>query len=147
MKLKFKKLNENAVLPRKANPTDAGFDITATGYSGRDENGNMVYTTGLAVEIPEGYVGLIFPRSSISKYTLGLANSVGVIDAGYKGEILFKFKIQGPPNESFFRFKVYKPGDRIGQLIVMPLPQFEPEFVDELDNTNDRGGGFGSTNE
>lgn len=144
MKLKFKKLSEAAILPRKANTTDAGFDITAIGWY-KDENGNIVYNTGLAVEIPEGYVGLIFPRSSISKYTLSLSNSVGVIDAGYRGELLFKFKMAKPFIVHQYSYKIYNIGDRIGQLIVIPLPQFEPVFVDELDNTNDRGGGFGSS--
>lgn len=145
MKLKFKKLSENAVLPRKANPTDAGFDITATDVFYNNANSCWEYSTGLAVEIPEEYVGLLFPRSSICKVDLSLCNSVGVVDPGYKGELKFMFRetIIGEYSSG----SRYNIGDRIGQLIVMPLPQFEPVFVDELDSANDRGGGFGSTNE
>lgn len=138
MKLKFKKLSIHAVLPAKANATDAGFDITAT-HRYIDEYGNDVYETGLAVEIPEGYVGLLFPRSSIYKKDQILSNSVGVIDSGYRGEILFKFK--RPANTS----KIYYPSDRIGQLLIIKLEGFQPAFVEELDSDNDRGGGFGSS--
>lgn len=141
MKLKFKKLNENAVLPRKANPTDAGFDIVAvTSYL--DKSYNHVYKTGIAVEIPNGYFGILAPRSSVTNSSYILGNGIGIIDSGFRGELLFKFKDIDP--DLFTEFK-YKPGDRIGQLIVIPLPQFEPEFVGELDDTNDRGGGFGSS--
>lgn len=142
MKLKFKKLSEAAVLPRKANPTDAGFDIVAT-EKYFDEYGNVCFKTGLAIEVPEGYVGMLFSRSSIYSKAQVLSNSVGIIDSGYLGELEFKFKIlkEHVTNKTI----AYMPGDRIGQLIVIPLPQFEPVFVDELDNTNDRGGGFGSS--
>lgn len=91
MKIKFVKLLENAVMPTKAHPTDAGFDLTATSRE-FDEHGAVVYGTGIAVEIPAGYVGLVFPRSSVSKLDLSMANAVGVIDAGYRGEITVKFK-------------------------------------------------------
>lgn len=101
----------------------------------------MVYGTGLAVEIPEGYVGLLFPRSSISKKGLTLANSVGVIDSGYRGEIMFKFAITSDrPRKN----SVYEVGDRIGQLIIMPYPKIE--FVTGELTESERGvGGFGST--
>lgn len=141
-KLEFIKLREGAVLPTKANDTDAGFDITTTGID-YDPYENLVYLTSLSVNIPKGYVGLLFPRSSISKKSLLLTNSVGVIDHGYTGELLFKFKTvvnYTPPN-------FYNPGDRIGQLILMPLEQFEPEFVTTFSSDFDRGGGFGSTGE
>lgn len=142
MKLKFKKLSEAAILPRKANPADAGFDIVAT-EKYFDEYGNVCFKTGLAIEVPEGYVGMLFSRSSIYSKAQVLSNSVGIIDSGYRGEIEFKFKIL---KEHVTKQTIaYMPGDRIGQLIVLPLPQFEPVFVDELDNTNDRGGGFGSS--
>lgn len=91
MKIKFVKLLENAVAPTKAHATDAGFDLTATSRT-FDEHGAVVYGTGIAVEIPAGYVGLVFPRSSVSKFDLSMANAVGVIDAGYRGEITVKFK-------------------------------------------------------
>ena len=80
MVVKFRKLNEYAIPPVKAHATDAGFDLTATSCY-HDEEGNTVYGTGLAVEIPKGYVGLLFPRSSIAKKDLLLSNAVGVIDS------------------------------------------------------------------
>ena len=83
MKVKVKKISEGAVLPTKAHATDAGYDLYADSKS-VDEYGNAVYGTGIAVEIPKGYVGLVFPRSSIFKYALALSNAVGVIDSGYR---------------------------------------------------------------
>lgn len=91
LKIRFKKLSPNAVMPTKAHSTDAGFDLTATSCV-FDKDGNATYGTSLAVEIPSGFVGLIFPRSSIAKKDLALSNSVGVIDSSYRGEIKFKFK-------------------------------------------------------
>lgn len=91
MKIKIKKLSSDAVMPTKAHPTDAGFDLVATSRN-IDDYGNLVYGTGLAFEIPEGYVGFLFPRSSISKKNLILTNSVGVLDCHYPGEVTFKFK-------------------------------------------------------
>lgn len=80
MEVKIKKLNENAIIPTYAKEGDAGMDLTATSKS-FDEYGNVVYGTGLAFEIPKGYVGLLFPRSSNAKTDLFLTNSVGVLDS------------------------------------------------------------------
>ena len=140
MEVKIKKLVENAIVPKYAHDTDAGLDLTATSME-LDEYGNVVYHTGLAFEIPKGYVGYIFPRSSISKYSLQLTNSVGVIDSGYRGEVLFKFKTIS--NEK--NFKLYEVGERIGQLIIMPYPSIELVEVDELSSTDRNEGGFGSS--
>jgi dUTP pyrophosphatase len=100
----------------------------------------VVYGTGLALEIPEGYVGLIFPRSSISKTSLSLANCVGVIDSGYRGEILLKFRTDANNKTGHYTI-----GDRIGQLLIIPYPQIEFEEVLELSDTIRSGGGFGSS--
>ena len=152
MKVNVKKLDSNAVLPTYAKHGDAGIDLTATSKS-YDEHGNVVYGTGLAFEIPTGYVGLLFPRSSNTKKDLILGNSVGVIDSGYRGEVVFKFKaidtqyLQDGKLTFLKRdfMKEYNVGDRIGQIIIMPYPQIEFNLVDEL-STTDRGvGGFGST--
>jgi dUTP pyrophosphatase len=139
MKVKVKKLNDKAVIPNYAKIGDAGMDLVATSKQ-TDNHGNIVYGTGLAFEIPPGYVGLIFPRSSLSKYSIMLTNCVGVIDSGYRGEVMFKFK------PLYKEYTVdYNIGDRIGQIIIMPYPQIELEEVDELTET-DRGiGGYGST--
>ena len=84
MEVKIKKLCETAVIPSYAKPGDAGMDLVATSRI-FDKYGNVEYGTGLAMEIPEGYVVLIFSRSSIFKQELSLANTVGVIDSGYRG--------------------------------------------------------------
>lgn len=141
MKVNVKKLAENAVLPTYAKHGDAGMDLTATSKS-YDEHGNVVYGTGLAFEIPNGYVGLLFPRSSNTKKDLLLGNSVGVLDSGYRGEVVLKFK---KPILKPSKLNEYEIGDRIGQIIILPYPKIEFNLVDELSAT-DRGiGGFGST--
>lgn len=156
MQIKVKKLHENAVIPKYSKPGDAGLDLTASSYE--YQNGRHVYGTGLAFEIPEGFVGLIFPRSSIFKKDLRLTNCVGVVDSGFRGEVKFIFendsmqmsnKVPRPfwdrePQEDESH-ELYKVGDRIGQLIVMPYPQVELEQVEELSSTERGDGGFGSS--
>lgn len=148
LNVKIKKLNEKAVIPSYAHDSDAGLDLTATSKS-YDEYGNVVYGTGLAFAIPKNHVGYLFPRSSISKKDLSLANSVGVIDSGYLGEIIFKFK----PSDYFAVNRddvysgtpVYEVGDKIGQIVIMPIPKINLIECDDL-GTSDRGtGAFGST--
>lgn len=139
MVVKFKKLVEEAVTPSYSKPGDAGMDLTATGM-GWDEKGNVVYYTGLALEIPQGYVGLIFPRSSNSKKDLFLTNHVGVIDSGYRGEIMVKFRRTVP-----FKADIYEVGDRVAQLMIIPYPEVQFEEVEELSNTERGSGGYGST--
>jgi len=95
----------------------------------------------LAIEIPDGYVGLIFPRSSNSKTDLYLTNHVGVIDSGYRGEIMFKFR----PRNTLLDARIHHVGDRIGQLIVIPYPKVKLVESDELSDTERGDGGFGST--
>lgn len=137
MKIKIKKLHEDAVIPSYSKAGDAGMDIVSIRME-KDNKGNHVHYTGIAFEIPEGHVGLIYPRSSISKTSCALRNSVGVIDSGYRGEIIFKFYC-------YNGLDTYKVGDRIGQLIIMPYPQIELEEVEELSDTDRGEGGFGST--
>lgn len=144
MIVKIKKLSELAVIPAYGKPGDAGMDLTATSLT-IDEFGNYEYGTDLAVKIPDGHVGLIFPRSSICKVTQSLTNSVGVIDSQYIGEIKFKFKpTMKVPIEKKSK-SMYEVGERIGQLIIMPYPKIEFEEVDELPTTERGEGGFGST--
>ena len=140
MKVRIKRLSENAVIPTYANPGDAGLDLVATYVKVEDHNkyGFFEYGTGLAVEIPEGYIGLIFPRSSISKTGMMLANAVGVIDSSYRGEIKLRFKYISGTNS-------YEVGDRVAQLIILPYPIVEFEEVQELSETQRSSGGFGST--
>lgn len=149
MKVKIKKLNDLAVIPSYAKQGDAGMDITAISKQVSEDGLYIEYKTGLAIEIPEGYVGLIFPRSSVSKTTLSLANAVGVIDSGYRGEISFRFKDSGisvsMDNNDFVEGIAYNVGDRVGQLIILPFPTIEFEEVTELSNTTRGKGSYGST--
>ena len=91
MKINFTKLSKDAVTPNRAHDTDAGFDLVATECDFAP-GGMFVCKTGIAVEIPPGYFGAIFPRSSIRNTPLILSNCVGVIDSGYRGEIVFSFR-------------------------------------------------------
>lgn len=139
MKIKVKKINENAVIPKYSKPGDAGLDLTAVSIVS-DTTSQVIYDTGLAIEIPEEHVGLIFPRSSICNYELELSNSVGVVDSGYRGTIRFVFnKTNGIDSLK------YKVGDRIGQLLILPYPEIELVEVDELNDSERGHKGFGST--
>lgn len=140
MRVKFKKLNSLATIPKKAHEQDAGFDLTAVSKDTVDENGYGFheYDTGIALEIPRGYVGLVYPRSSISKTGHILANSTGIIDSNYRGSIKVRFKTIPNCTE-------YIPGDRIAQLIIMPYPEIEFEETDSLEDSERASGAFGST--
>ena len=139
MQVKIKKLNPNAVIPTYAKPGDGGMDLVATSITS-NTTFDITYGMGIALEIPEGYVGLIFPRSSIRKYDLLLSNCVGVCDSGYRGELQATFKkTNGLDSLS------YKVGDRIAQIMIVPYPQIQFEEVEELSNTERGEGGFGST--
>lgn len=155
MKVKIKKLHKDAVIPKYAKQGDAGMDLTAV-FKEYDLDGNTVYYTGLSFEIPEGYVGLLFPRSSNSKTDLRLTNSVGVLDSGYRGEVMFKFR-----NDRFSSMNSllkndlingeigfnneYEVGDRVGQLLILPYPQIEFEEAEELTETERGKNGYGSS--
>jgi dUTP pyrophosphatase len=136
MQVKIKKLSENAVIPTYAKFGDAGMDMVATKIINETLD-SITYGTDIAIEIPEGFVGLVFPRSSIRKTDLVLSNSVGVIDSGYRGEIQATFKKTG--------LNKYEIGDRGAQIIIIPHPPIEFKEVDELTNTERGEGGFGST--
>jgi dUTP pyrophosphatase len=135
LKVKFKKLYSDATAPSYAKNGDAGLDLTATHMTWGDTY--IEYGTGIAVEIPNGYVGFVFPRSSVSKKEdFYLKNAVGVIDSGYRGEIKLRFSKSDDH---------YQPGEKVGQLIIMPYPTIQLEEVDDLSNTDRGDGGFGST--
>ena len=138
MKVKIKKLSPDAKIPKYAKPGDACMDLYAVSYE-QDGNANHVYNTGIAIELPENHVALIFPRSSISKTQHTLRNAVGVIDSGYRGPIILKFwgSHSGHGN--------YLAGDRIAQMMILPYPVIEFEEVDQLSDSDRGSGGFGST--
>jgi len=137
MKIKFYKHNEAAVLPKPNRIGDAGADLTAISKEWDEENGVVVFGTGLGVQIPDGHVGLLFPRSSVYKQPLSLANSVGVID--YTGEIKAMFRPIDRPRKN------YEVGDRIVQLVIVPYIFIEPMWTEELRETNRGQAGFGSS--
>lgn len=167
MLVNIKKLVPEAVIPTYAKEGDAGMDLIATSVDHSNEH-YIEYGTGLAVEIPEGYVGLIFPRSSNSKKDLQLCNSVGVIDSGYRGEIKLRYRriINSAPKRNFVvtdvefqeeleskvpilrikaDFSCYGVGDKVGQIIIMPIPLISFNEVQKLSETVRGDGGFGST--
>ena len=143
MKVKFKKLVDTAVTPSYAKPGDAGMDITTIAHKINTEHNFIEYHTGLAFELPKGYVGLLFPRSSVSKKDISLANCVGVMDSGFRGEITFRYKFH---RDSYFAsLKRFQEGDRVGQLVIMPYPEIELQEEETLSETERGAGGYGST--
>jgi dUTP pyrophosphatase len=139
MKVRFKKLRPDASIPSYAKPGDCGMDLVSTSSEYKtDDYRHIEYGTGLAVEIPEGHVGLLFPRSSVYKTGMHLCNAVGVVDSAYRGELKVKFYLQ-PGIEP------YAVGARVCQLVILPFPTIEPEEADELSETVRGATGFGST--
>lgn len=136
LNVKIKKLDTNAVIPKYSKHGDAGLDLTVVSKS-RVGHAAIKYDFGLAFEIPLGYVGLLFPRSSIYKKNHLLTNSVGVIDSGYRGEVSAVMHSVG--------VEQYEIGEKAVQLIIMPYPQIEFEEVEELSETERGTGGYGST--
>lgn len=169
IKVKIKKRNEQAVIPTYAKPGDAGMDLTAIDYEYDIEKDCHIYKTGLSIEIPEGYVGLVFPRSSNRKTEAYMCNHVGVIDSGYRGDITVSFKLRDINKRHMFARpitsqqnnvniykrtrlttfaemnKPYQIGDRVAQLMIIPYPTVEFEEVTELSKTERGEEGHGST--
>ena len=139
MNVKFKKLSPEAVIPSYAQSGDAGLDLTAISINKDMFPLYIEYGTGLALELPEKTVGLIFPRSSISKTSLGLRNAVGVIDQGYRGEIKLRFGLDNGEN---ILYDLYS---KIGQLVIMNLPEINIIETKTLSKSDRSTGGFGST--
>jgi dUTP pyrophosphatase len=141
--VKFLKLVPEAVTPEYAQNGDAGLDLTAISF--RIAETFMEYGTGIAVEIPTGHVGLLFPRSSITKAPSGvsLKNSVGVIDSNYRGEILVRFELPNSIDDMHGKLPVV--GDKVAQLLILPYPKVYFEEVEKLSDSNRGDGGFGST--
>lgn len=140
MKIKFKKLHPRAQKPFKANEGDAGFDLKCVSAEIKQQKSSIFLEcgTGLSLEIPKGYVGLLFPRSSISHTKHSLRNSVGVIDSGYRGEIKLRFSPDDSPQS-------YMAGDKVGQLVLLRLPKVEFEESDSLASSQRSEKGFGSS--
>jgi dUTP pyrophosphatase len=137
--VKVKKLVPEAVIPSYSKVGDAGMDLTITKEI-ENTSFSVSYGFGIAIEIPKGYVGLVFPRSSVRNQDLILSNCVGVIDSGYRGELQATFK----KTNGLDSIK-YKVGDRGAQIIILPYPTIYMTEVPELSNTERGEGGFGST--
>lgn len=172
MKVNIKKVHVDAKIPQYAKPGDAGMDLTCIKITYEAEC--IVYDTGIQMEIPEGHVGLLFPRSSLAKQDLTLSNHVGVLDSGYRGTIMFKYKpnfnywnsakdqafFQGDLETGLFTYyetkehehfehviqsPCYSLYERVGQIIILPYPNITFEEIGELSLTERGSGGFGST--
>ena len=152
--VRVKRVHKDAVIPKYSKKGDAGMDLTAVGKVEFNAiTGIATYHTGLAVEIPEGYVGYIYPRSSITKVGCRISNCVGVIDSGYRGEVVVKMDlspqvvlaITGSVPRISEQIPPYRMGDRIAQLVIMPYPKVQFVEVEDLSNTDRGEGGFGST--
>ena len=139
--IRIKRLHPEAKIPKYAFPSDGAMDlyVTSVHQEGEFQNRMWVCGTGIAMEIPVGYVGLVFPRSSISKTDLFQRNAVGVIDSSYRGEITVKFGFYGNGKDK------YDVGDRCGQIMIIPRPQVVFTEVDSLSSTDRGSGGYGST--
>lgn len=138
LEINVKRLHKDAVIPSYSKPGDAGLDLTVTELKAEDDK-DITYGYGLAIEIPLGYVGLIFPRSSVKDYDLILSNCVGVIDSGYRGELMSTFKKTRKGE------KLYKKGERAAQILIMPYPKIQLVEKNELTKTERNDGGFGHT--
>ena len=138
MKVKVKKLNPAAVIPTKAHPTDAGFDLVASKTTTIPANGRALIPTDIAMAIPEGYYGMVVGRSG-NTIKRGLVGMTGVVDAGYRNGIgIMAFNLT---NEDI----TVKQGERAGQIVLTPILQCELDEVDALDDTDRGTGGYGST--
>lgn len=150
--LKIKKLVPEAVLPSRANDTDAGYDCVAIDDgTWSDDQTFIEYRTGISIELPPGMHSELFPRSSVSKYDLVLANSIGLVDNGYRGEVRFRFKyVPRLVKVGMDSFVVkpairYKKGDKIGQIVIRNTVSLPVQEVEDLSETVRGEGGFGSS--
>jgi dUTP pyrophosphatase len=139
--LPFKRLDPAASLPEPAHPGDAGLDLRAAADVEIGPGERAMVPTGLAVAIPDGSAGLVLPRSGLaSKHGLTLSNAPGLIDSGYRGEVICAV-VNLDRSEPV---KIER-GDRIAQLVIVELPEVRPAWVDELPPSTRGEGGFGST--
>lgn len=133
-------LNELADVPVAARAGDAGFDLRSMVNASITAGRGWLVPTGLAVAIPEGFAGFVLPRSGLAiKYGISVVNSPGLIDSGYRGEVKVRLI-----NHGYDQFNV-QAGDRIAQLVILPVPAVEFQVVDALPESERGEGGFGST--
>ena len=138
-------MKSEGVLPTRATAGDAGLDLYSTRITQETDNSGklvLVYHTDIAVEIPEGYVGMLFMKSGIAKRSMSLCNAVGIIDSGYRGELMLKYKITTDSIPT-----IYQPGEACGQLVIVPIWIMTPVMVEELSSTERGEMGFGEADE
>ena len=141
MELRVTRLSENARLPTRAHPGDAGLDLHSAEPARLEPGGRETVGTGIAIEIPDGHAGLVLPRSGLAaRHGIALVNAPGLIDSGYRGEI--RILLLNTDREEAFEIA---PGDRVAQLVVSPLADAEPVEVAELAESARGGGAFGSS--
>ena len=141
MELPFKRLNDVAALPQAQHPGDAGLDLRSTAAVSVAPGERVMIPTGVAVAIPAGHAGLVLPRSGLaSKHGLTLANAPGLIDAGYRGEVICAVVNLDPSTSVEIGV-----GDRIAQLVIIAVPSVDPAWVEDLPGSVRGEGGFGST--
>ena len=141
MSLRVRRLDPGALPPTRAHRGDAGLDLYALEGIELGPGERASVRTGIAVEIPDGRAGLVLPRSGLAaRHGLALVNAPGLIDSGYRGELLVNL-LNTDPDDLF----VVEPGMRIAQLVVLPVPEVEPVEVDELPSSERGERGFGSS--
>jgi len=141
VELRIRRLREEATIPRRAHEGDAGLDLYAAESATIAPGERATVATGIAVEIPDGYAGLVLPRSGLAaRHGIALVNAPGLIDSGYRGEV----KIVLLNTDRTEPFDV-APGDRIAQLVLSPVADAEPVEVTELATSARSEGGFGSS--
>lgn len=139
--IKFVRIHEAAIVPSYAHPGDAGADLCSIESVSLAPGERALVRTGLAIQIPEGFVGLVHPRSGLAiKQGLSVINTPGTIDAGYRGEVMVGLVNLDPHSTIDL-----PAGARIAQLLIQRVERAEFEVVDELDDSVRQGGGFGST--
>ena len=141
MELRILKLSENAVLPTRGHPGDAGLDLYSTEPAHLGPGERWSVGTGIAVELPTGHAGLVLPRSGLAReHGIAIVNAPGLIDSGYRGEVSVLLLNTDPAE--VFRIE---PGDRIAQLVIVPIAPVEPIEAEALAESARGEGGFGSS--
>lgn len=142
MNVKIKKLVPHAEVPKKAKNGDAAYDVVATDYYYNSDYGFHEYGTGLSFEFSPEFVGLLFPRSSVSKKRISLCNGIGVLDSSFRGEVTFRFRSKDPQAHED---DLYDVGDRIGQVMFIKREDVDFIEVEKLSETSRGLGGYGSS--
>jgi dUTP pyrophosphatase len=141
IELPLRRLSAEATIPARAYAGDAGLDLASCERHVLEPGERAVVSTGLAVAIPEGYAGLVVPRSGLAaRHGISIVNAPGLVDSGYRGDVKV-ILLNSDPRDAF----VVEPGMRIAQLVVVRVPEIEPIEVEELVATERGARGHGSS--